>query len=68
MNRPMVNVPEGENETNVYRPMNDEEYAVWKADVKAYEEAPEVKHPLIEQVVSMSEEDKAALKEALGVS
>lgn len=71
-NRPFVNVPEGENEENVYREMNDEEFTQWQADVVAYEEhvktQAERPHPLVEQLSSMSDEDKAALRTALGVS
>lgn len=71
-NRPMVNVPEGEDESNVYREMNDEEFAQWEkdranheAEAKAQAERP---HPLVEQLSSMSDEDKDALRAALGVS
>lgn len=68
-NRPIVNVPEGENESNVYREMNDEEFAQWQADVAAHEahlKAEEERvHPLVEQVASLSEADKTALRELL---
>jgi hypothetical protein len=68
--RPYVDVPEGDNEENVHRPMNDEEYAQWQQDVKDFEErqaeeaaAP---HPIVAQVRQMSQKDRAALREALG--
>lgn len=69
MDRPMVNVPEGPNEENVYREMNDEEFAQWKVDVEAYEAQVKAEaerpHPLIEQIASLSDADKAALRELL---
>lgn len=72
MDRPMINVyePDAEGvEQLVYRPMNDEEFAQWEADVAAHEAylkaEVEKPHPLIEQIASLSEADKAAIKELL---
>ena len=72
MDRPMINTYEPDTEgveQLVYRPMNDEEFAQWKKDVGDYQarmkaEAERV-HPLVEQVASLSEADKAALRELL---
>lgn len=66
--RPMVNVYEPDDEgveQLVFRPMNDEEYAVWEADRAV--EAPAPVNPVIEAVRSMSDEDRAALRELLAV-
>lgn len=66
MDRPMVNVPEGPNEKNVYRPMNDEEFAQLQADIAEQKRAEsDASHPLIAQIESMSEDDKKALRAAL---
>jgi hypothetical protein len=52
----------------VYRPMNDEEYAQFQLDREAAKNAPDPEHPVLSAVRSMSDEDKAALRSALGVS
>lgn len=54
-------------EALVHRPMDDLEYAdmLYRQDLAAEEAARPVVHPLVAQVASMSDEDKAALAAAL---
>lgn len=67
--RPMVNVYEPDDNSGeavlVYREMNDEEVKQWKADVRAAKDAPEPEHGLIQQVRSMTDEERKTLKEIL---
>ena len=61
----MVNVyEEDENgkEVLVYREMNDEEFE----ELENREPHPELEHPLIEQVKSMTAEEKVQLRKAMG--
>ena len=71
MDRPMVNAYETDGdgvEQLVYREMNDEEYEVWQRDQVSAEEAAKAEsiHPLVAQVQSMSDAERAQLLELLG--
>lgn len=71
MDRPMVNVYELDAdgiEKLIYRPMNDEELADWEARQAENASISESEHPVLAAVRSMSDEDKAALRAALGIS
>jgi hypothetical protein len=61
----MINVYEGDPEELVFREMNDEEFAQWKRDAADAAAAPESDHPLLEQVKSMTPEERATLREML---
>jgi hypothetical protein len=67
----MVNVYENIDgvETLVFREMNDEEYDAWLIGTKepGAHRADDAPHPLLEQIASLSDEDKAELKKLLGV-
>jgi hypothetical protein len=71
MERPMISTYELDDQSEeqlVYREMNDEEFEDYQqrvAEAEEREKNPDP-HPLIAQVNEMSEEDRAALREALG--
>ena len=68
--RPMVNVyePDADGvEQLVYRAMNDEEFAEYETRQAAAASAPEPEHHILAAVRSMSDEERAALRELLAV-